>query len=401
MNKRYWLVSGLVAVLFFGSIGMMMFLSSLKEEPVIKKAPASKKYVATKTVQYEDIKTNVVAFGRVETAQSLDLLSEVSGRMYEGNVRLKEGQSFKKGDLLFYIDAKEASLTLKSQKSNFLRDLAAILPDLKIDYPESYDRWQDYFSKVEIDKDLPDLPDSNSEKEKTFLATKGIYSTFYTIKSAEVRLKKHWYYAPFDGSISEVVMESGAFINPGTRIGRIMRSDFHELKVSVETKDIPWIQIGTEAQIYSEETKQSWEGRVIRISDYVNQNTQSVDVYIAIRQTKAKIYDGQFIQASIPARTIRNGMEIPRTALYNGNEVFILEDTLLKVKEVQIHRLMDEMAIFSGVEEGSDLVVEPLVNAHNNMRAYKLSNQEIDLELKGSGETKLTDRQDKENNTNR
>ena len=401
MNKRYWLVSGLVAVLFFGSIGMMMFLSGLKEEPVIKKAPASKKYVATETVQYEDIKTNVVAFGRVETAQSLDLLSEVSGRMYEGDVRLKEGQSFKKGDLLFYIDAKEASLTLKSQKSNFLRDLAAILPDLKIDYPDSYDRWQAYFSNVEIDKDLPDLPESSAEKEKTFLATKGIYSTFYTIKSAEVRLKKHWYYAPFDGSISEVVMESGAFINPGTRIGRIMRSDFHELKVSVETKDIPWIQMGTEAHIYSEETKQSWEGSVIRISDYVNQNTQSVDVYIAIRQTKAKIYDGQFIQASIPARTIKDGMEIPRTALYNGNEVFILEDTLLKVKEVKIHRLMDEVAIFSGIEEGSDLVVEPLVNAHNNMRAYKLSNKEIDLELKGSGETKLTDRQDKENNTNR
>ncbi len=45
-----------------------------------------------------------MAFGRVQTAQSLDLLSEVSGRMFEGQVRLKEGQNFRKGTLLFYID---------------------------------------------------------------------------------------------------------------------------------------------------------------------------------------------------------------------------------------------------------------------------------------------------------
>ncbi|CAN0170664.1 unnamed protein product, partial [Chrysoparadoxa australica] len=241
MNKKSLLIAGIVVLILVGSSFLMAFLSSLKEPPKIKKAITVKKYVQTKKVAYNDILTHVIAYGRVETAQSLDLVSEVSGRMYAGKVRLKVGQNFKAGDLLFYIDDKEPSLTLKSQKSNFLRDIAGILPDLKIDYAESYDIWQNYFSQLEIDKDLPPLPDSKTEKEKTFLATKGIYSTYYIIKSAEERLKKHWYYAPFDGSITEIVMETGAFINSGTRIGRIMRKGFHELKVAVETKDIPWI----------------------------------------------------------------------------------------------------------------------------------------------------------------
>lgn len=371
----------------------MSFLSSLKEEPKIRKAVEVRKYVETQPVKYEDIQTHVVAYGRVETAQSLDLLSEVSGRMYEGKVRLKAGQNFKAGDLLFYIDPKEPSLILKSQKSNFLRDIAAILPDLKIDYAESYDVWQDYFSRLEIDSDLPPLPDSKTEKEKTFLATKGIYSTFYTIKSAEERLKKHWYYAPFDGSITEIVMETGAFVNPGTRIGRVMKKGFHELKVAVETRDIPWIQLGTEATIYSGETQQTWKGRVARISDYINANTQSIDVYLSIDPSGGKIYDGQFIEAAIPARIIKDGLEVPRNILYNSNEVFVIEDSLLKVKEVKVHRLMEQDAVISGLTPGEDLVVEPLINAHNNMKAFKLSDRDIDLEKKDNKEMKLTERQ--------
>ncbi|WP_421878168.1 efflux RND transporter periplasmic adaptor subunit [Marinoscillum sp.] len=381
MNKRQWIILGSTAGILVLAIALAKFFASQKEAPEIKKPPVAKKYVQTKPVAYEDIQTYVTAFGRVETAQSLDLLSEVSGRMHQGNIRLKAGENFKKGTLLFYVDDTEASLNLKSQKSNFLRDIAAILPDLKIDYSDNFNAWEKYFGSLDIEKNLPELPEAKSDKEKTFLATKGVFSTYYTIKSAEERLRKHRYYAPFDGSISEVAMESGAFINPGTRIGTIIRTGLHELRVSVETRDIPWVQVGSPAEIYSSETQQKWIGEVARISDFVNQNTQSVDVYLTINPGKQKIYDGQFLQSAIPASEVKDGMIIPRNVLYNSNEVFVVEDTLLKVKEVFVHRTMDENVIVSGLSEGADLVVEPLVNAHNNMVVYKSEKKDINLEL--------------------
>lgn len=387
MNKRQWIILGSTLGVLVVAIGLQSFFASQKEEPEIKKAPVIKKYVTTTPVTYEDIATHVVGYGRVQNAHTLDLLSEVSGRMYEGQVRLKQGERFRKGNLLFYIDDTEEKLTLKSQKSNFLRDIASILPDLKVDHPDNFAAWETYFAAIDIEEDLPELPKTVSEKEKTFLATQGIYSTFYTIKSAEARLKKFRYYAPFDGSISEIVVESGAFINPGTRIGTILRSGVHELRVSVETRDIPWIQLGAPVEVYSEETQQSWRGEVVRISDYVNQNTQSVDVFVAIQPGRQKIYDGQFIQAAIPARIIKDGMLIPRNVLYDGNEVFVVEDTLLKVKKVNVHRLTEESAIISGLEDSSDLIIEPLVNAHNNLVVYKREKKDIDLETGASRET--------------
>ena len=380
MSKRQWIIIGSALLILLISFGSSYYFSTQKEEPFVKKSKPNNKFVKTTPVKYQDIQTHVVAFGRVNTAQSLDLLSEVSGRMFQGNIRLKEGERFNKGDLIFYVDDKEASLTLKSQKSNFLRDIAGILPDLKIDYSKHYDTWNGFFSKLDINKPLPELPPVESDQLKTFLATKGIYSTYYTIQSAQERLRKYRYYAPFDGSVIEVNMESGAFINPGTKIGKIIKTGTHELKVAVETRDIPWIQMGTEVAVYSDETQQSWTGQVARISEFVNQNTQSVDVFISLNPTNQKIYDGQFMQAAIPARVIKDGMTIPRKAIYNGSEVFVVEDTLLKVKQIDIYRTTEEHAIVSGLPVGTDIVVEPLVNAHNNMVVRKLEQKDIDLE---------------------
>ena len=373
MKRKVIIIGSAMGILFI-SIALSMLFSSQKEAPKIRKPVVKIKYVKTKGVEYKPVKTYVVAYGRVETAQLLDLLSEVSGRMFEGEIPLEEGEFFTKGTLLFYVDDRESALNLKAQKSNFLKDLASILPDLQLDYRNNYSVWENYFNSLNIDKKFPKLPLTVSLKEKIFLSTKGIYSSFYTIKSAEIKVQKHKYYAPFDGSISEMLIESGSFVNSGTRIGRIIQTGVYELKVSVSSRDIAWIQKYAPVVISSEETQKVWKGEVVRMSDFVDQNTQSVNVFISIFPNQDKIYDGQFLQASIPAQIVEHGMVIPRSALYNGNEIFAVEnDTLLKVKQVNVVRLTEEDVIFDGLKAGSDVVVEPLISAYNNMIVQKQS----------------------------
>ncbi|MEO1053591.1 MAG: efflux RND transporter periplasmic adaptor subunit [Bacteroidota bacterium] len=390
MRKFLIILSG-VGVIVLGIV-IMNILASLKEPPEKKPVIDTKKYVDTQPVSYTEVPTEIVAFGRVRTAESLDLIAERSGRMFQGNIRLKEGQSFRKGTLLFKIDDTEAKLNLSAQKSNFMRDLAAILPDLKIDFSDNYAAWESYFNSLDIDKQLPELPQHKSNKEKTFLATKNIFSNYYNIKSAEANLRKHYFYAPFDGNISTVNLQSGSFVNPGNNIARIIRTGRLELKVDVDVDDISWINVGAPATVTTEGSTNQWNGVVSRIGEFVNQQTQSIDVFIAIQPNKSIIYDGQYLEASIPGEKIENGMIIPRNAIFNKNEVFVVEDTLLRVRKVDIHKTNPETVVFSGLEEGADLVIEPLVNAHNDMVVYKLEDKEekdIDLEKKESKNTKL------------
>ena len=100
----------------------------------------------------------LVAFGRVNSSLPLDLITEVSGKILQGSVPLKEGQRFRKGTLLFKVDNTEANLRLQASKSNFLKDIASILPDLKIDYPDSFELWQSYFNSIDVEQELPELP---------------------------------------------------------------------------------------------------------------------------------------------------------------------------------------------------------------------------------------------------
>ncbi|MEM6523749.1 MAG: HlyD family efflux transporter periplasmic adaptor subunit [Bacteroidota bacterium] len=389
MKLRQFVIISVGILVLAGAFILSGVLSGMKEPPKIEEPKEIKKYVKTAPVKYRAVPTDVVAYGRVETAESLDMIAEVSGRMTAGSVRLKEGQNFSKGALIYKIDDTEVRLNLQSDKSNFLKDLAAILPDIKIDFADNYEVWFSYLSAIDLNKDLPELPVYTSDKEKTFLATRNIFGSYYSIKSKEANLRKHRFYAPFDGSISQVSLQSGSFVNPGSNIGRVLRSNKLELRVDVGTTDIDWIEMGAEASVVSERGK-VMEGKVTRIGEFINPQTQSIDVFISLRPGESRVYDGEYLKASVPGKVVDNGMIIPRNAIFNNNEVFVLEDSLLKVKTINIHKLNNETAIFSGLAENSEVVVEPLINAHNNMRAFKLEEgNDIDIERKESSEDQI------------
>jgi len=61
-------------------------------------------------------------------------------------------------------------------------------------------------------------------------------------------------------------------------------------------------------------------------------------------------------------------MEIPRNAVFNTNEVFTVEDGKLMKHTITISKINEKTLIFTGLEEGIELVVEPLVNALENSR---------------------------------
>lgn len=369
--RKIIIASAAFVLLMVTGVLAFQYLSSQKKAPAKRKPEAVRKFVQTRSVNYDDISTDIVTFGRVRSAQPLDLITEVSGRI-EQVVPLKEGQSFRKGQLLFKINDTEARLTLKAQKSTFLKDIASILPDFKIDFPESYAKWESYFNSIDVDKPLPELPKYSSSKEKTFLAVKNILTNYYNIRQREENLKKHSVYAPFSGTIAEVLLQNGAFTNPGGRVARVLETTTLELRVPVETSDIRWIKQGTKVQVSTEDNLQQWSGRVTRIGDLVNENTQSLNVFVSLSGSD-RLYEGMYLKAVIPGNTIEDALEIPRSIVTGGNKVFVIEeDSILRVQEVEVLKINAESMVVKGLEEGSDLVVEPLAEAYNGMTIFRL-----------------------------
>ncbi|MCS6834376.1 MAG: efflux transporter periplasmic adaptor subunit, partial [Flammeovirgaceae bacterium] len=86
--RQLFIVLGMLGIIA-GAFALSRFLASQRKEPQRKNAVLPKKYVKTQPVRYTDIPTEIVAYGRVSSAQPLDLIAEVAGRLKQGDVLLK------------------------------------------------------------------------------------------------------------------------------------------------------------------------------------------------------------------------------------------------------------------------------------------------------------------------
>lgn len=358
----------LVPILLVGAFLFSNFLASKKTLPPQRPKPPAINYVKVQEVIYKQTPVEIEVFGRVGSSQQINVVAEVGGRLDPGSINLKEGENFTKGQVLARINDNEQRLTLQSRKANFLNLFAAVIPDIKIDFPETYALWSDYYNKIDLNKELPMIPTEIPTKVKTFLASKGILSEYYSIKSLEENLKKYTILAPYTGSIVSVNLEIGSVVNPGANIATIIRTDKLELKVPVQQKDINYVTIGTKVEIVQEGGAKSWTGKVVRKADFIDPNTQSISVYIGIDDDAQDVYDGLYLKAIIPGKVIDEGMEIDRSVIRNKNEVFIVEDSVLKITPINIVKVSSNKAIINGLSEGDQIVIDAPSNASNNMK---------------------------------
>ncbi len=364
MNKRRITIVASITILLVLSIVAMQGLSSMKEEPKMMKMKESIRYVKAAPVIYDDVLTQMKASGRLSSQKYVDLSAEVQGKIMAGAVPLKKGQNFAKGQLLAKINNKEALLGLKARKSRFLNSIASLLPDFKIDYNDSYSNWLEFFEAIDLAKPLPEMPEIKSSPEKIYLASRNVLNDYYTIQSEEERIKKYSIYAPFSGSFTEVYMEAGAIANPGTRLAKMIQVDKLELEVPVNVKDAKWLRKGTLVKVTSNDENTEWDGRIIRISDFVDAKTQSRSIFVALNSSKDKpVYNGAYLSATFSGIKFDNAMEIPRVAVFNQNEVFVVREGKLQILEIEILKINEKTLIFKGLNEGEEIVMEALINA--------------------------------------
>jgi len=362
INRRIVILTAFLFIVGL-AFGIMKFLIAQKEEPFSRPAVVSKRYVKTEKVDYLTIVSPVTAPGRVNSLANVDIIAEAPGKLIVSDIPLKTGAQFSKGDILFTVYPDEAALALKSRKSQFLTQLANLLPDITIDFPDYETTFRTFFNTIDINKNLPEFPAIKNEKLKIFLSSRDVLSTYYNILKDELQLSRHTIRAPFNGTYSDIYLEAGAYTNTGGRIAHAIRTDVLEIEVPLERFDAEWVKVGDKVTIHSDTKSMDWKGRVIRKSQFVDPQTQSQNLYIQVNNSKQKpLLVGEYLEVHFPGHPIKNAMEVPRNVVFNTNEVFIVENNRLEKEVINIIKLNEKTLIFNGLEEGELLVVQPLVN---------------------------------------
>jgi len=120
MNIRKALISIAVVIVVIILSGLLSnFFIDNKKLPETREKEEILLYVKAEPVLYKVNYAGISATGRLTSQHAVDLSAEVSGQVLQGNVHLKEGTTFKKGDLLVHIFDEEAKSNLKASKSRF------------------------------------------------------------------------------------------------------------------------------------------------------------------------------------------------------------------------------------------------------------------------------------------
>jgi len=340
----------IVAVVLGVSFIAMGALAAMKDTPERRGVVSVKQRVSTISVENTDIPVGIAIYGSTSAVKKIDIYAEVSGVLESSSSDFLAGNSFSKGDLLLDINNDEAEASVKSLKSGFLTQLTTLLVDLKFEYPNSYDTWKEYINNYKIEAPLVELPMVSSEKEKIFITAQGVYDSYYSIQSQEIRLSKYQINADFDGMLTESYVNPGMLVMNGQKLGTYIKDDFYDIEASVKLTDVDIISIGDQVELVSPVIGLEITGTVNRINSTIDQMTQTVDVYVRVNADGIK--DNMFFEGQIKTSTTRYGMEIPRKLLQK-DFVFAIDSTnTIRNAPVSVYQKYDDKAIVGGLSDG-------------------------------------------------
>jgi multidrug efflux pump subunit AcrA (membrane-fusion protein) len=370
MNKRnIKKIGAIVAILAIGVFGMTI-LSSSETETQKREAKPQIRTVNTEFVVFGDLNLEIAGNGIVESKSILEVVSEVSGKIDFAKNNLKDGTFVKKGETIVKVDAREIENNLYSLRSDFVNAVAFLLPDLKVESQDLYDKWFDYFSVVDIHKNIPQLPEISNLQEKIKLSSRQIFTKYYAVRNQEIQLSKFVIKAPFTGYIKSSGVIANSFISRGQHLYTI--EDVHNLEIAIPLLVDEFNQIefnkGNKVQITSDNTDVSLTGMLIRQDPKLDRNSQSLKVYVGFSNFEMipEFLSGNYVNISITGKKLNNVAPISRHLVDNENYVYTIDEGKLARKKIDIVEVQKDKIIIANnfekeLEIVTTLIQKPLV----------------------------------------
>lgn len=369
---RKLILSALGILLIIGAIFLAKKIvdSKTKPKPKVEKIV---KTVFTDVVTNTTIPIVVPANGNLMAKRRVDIYAEVQGVFRKGNKLFKVGQLYNSGETIIKIDDSEYRASVKSAKSNLYNQITSIMPDLRLDYPDFYPKWQAYLSAFNMDMTTPKLPSMDSEKEKFFISGRGILTTYYNVKNLEQRLSKYRISAPFKGVLTDALVTEGTLVRVGQKLGEFINTEVYELEVAISKEYSDLLKIGEKVALTNLDKTKNYKGKVVRVNGRVDIASQTIKAFIEIRDSSLK--EGMYLEANLDARAEENAIQIDRSLLLENNQIYVVKDSVLGVINVKPVYFSDKKVVLKEVPNGTTILAKPLMGSYTGM-AVKIYKEE-------------------------
>ncbi len=276
------------------------------------------------------------ALGTAKSNEAIDITAKATNRVVE--VRFREGQFVKQGEVLIEFDGSEARANLASAE--------ATLRDTQSQYQRSRELYQ---SKALSESDLIQL-------EAKMLASKA------AVDAAQARVNDTVIRAPFSGRMGLRIVSVGALVTPGQVISTLDDTSIIKLDFTVPETYLATLKEGQQIEAKSAAfLNEVFRGRVSSMATRVDPVSRSVVVRALIDNRDQKLKPGMFMTVQL-TRSQGNVLMIPEQALLPQGErqyVYVVNnDTASRVQVSTGRRKPGMVEVRNGLKAGDMLVVE-------------------------------------------
>jgi RND family efflux transporter MFP subunit len=285
------------------------------------------------------------AKGTVVPAKEIVLQAELGGRVIWQSPELVAGGRFKTGQPMVRIDPRDYQLAVESYRSRVNR--AKLDLSIEARRGEVAKREWNAFGEMDVSEEQRALAQREPQLEATRLELKAAQSA---LKKAQLDLTRATLRAPFNAMVVSENVDTGQLLSPQTSVARLVGTDEYHVQVSVPVASLRTVRArtadapGSEAKIVQRVGQETIERRaeVIRQLPDLDAGGAMARLLLNIDNPLGQRGDlplllGSFVDVAITAQPIENAIRLPRVALRNGRNVYVMNDEdLLEIRDVQI-----------------------------------------------------------------
>ena len=363
MRKYISIIIGITFIAISVFIAAIFIKNSDKKKP---KMANDTKTITVNIVKNKTIPIQINSTGSLIAKNKIEIYSEVQGVLNIRKKDFKTGTFYAKDEIILSINTDEHLVNLKSLKSILHNALLLIMPDIKVDFPLEYEKWQAYLSSFDIDNRLLELPKTTSDRERFFLTGKNIYTQYYNLENLHIRLSKYTIRAPYNGVLTEALVTQGTLIRQGQKLGEFINARTYEMELAIKSSFIEFIKIGNPVKINNIENTKSWQAKVIRINGKIDQASQTFRVFVEVNAND--LLEGMYLEADLVARSETNAFKVDRKLLFDNNKLFAVKDASLYLVQINPVFFNDKTVIVKGLKDGTKIISKPLSGAFEGMK---------------------------------
>ncbi len=346
MNKKVITIVAVVGIIFLLALPKLNLFSNDKIAAGAATSQAETELpVEALVVTLETLDNKLVITGSVLANESLELKSEVSGKIT--HLYFKEGKHVRKGELLLQINDEEIRAQL--QKEKFNQKL-----NQDVENRQSKLLEKDAISQEEYDNALNRLNTNTAD-----------------LKLLEAQLEKTQVIAPFDGVIGLRYISDGAYITPSSTIATLYNISPAKIEFAVPGRYSTQVQPGQKILFTIESDSQNFSGEVYAIEPRIDPTTRTLKIRALAENSKGFLLPGQFVKVELILSSVSNAIMVPTEAVIpdlNTHKVFVIENG--KAKEVKVEtgtRTDKQLEIISGLKAGDSLITTGILQVREGM----------------------------------